>query len=388
MKAAAPEDALRHFDEALALISDDDSRRRADLLFRRGWTLRSVGRWDDGLKDWLEALPLYERLGDTRSAVRICRGIANYYIWSRRLEQTVEMLQRGLDIVGTDPSADRCRLLATAGLSQGGACNYGPGETMLKEAVSVAEQLGSESLLGEVLANKTAFHYYYNEFRESLEDAERGTALLRSAGDLWQLSACMQFSQYALLFLGQPGKAATICEETEPMADRVGHRGVIRLTSQCRGCTDLMLAGDLDGFEAVGREELEMRAHLGSTAEEGGYGILGLADFWRGNWTRARERLERAVGLEVEQTSMASTGAVCSDSRPTRQRMRRSISSKADGRSFRSLASPTRGVVGRSCLRPQRVSPSSSTERRRRSYTRSSWRRWAPAPSSPTMPTG
>ena len=295
MKAAAPEDALRHFDEALALVSEDDRARRAELLFRRGWTRRSVGRWDDGLEDWLEALPLYEALGDTRAAVRICRGVCAHYLWTRQIEEAAELSERGLDIVGTDASAGRSRFLAIAGLNQGGAGNYAPGDTMLTEAVAMAEELGSEPVLGEALANRTAFYYYYDEYRESLADGERATELLRSVGALWQMSSGMQFSQWAHLFLGHPAESATIREELEPLASRIGHRGVLRLVAQCRGFSALMRSGDLDAYEAVGNDELEMRVHLGRTAEEGGFGALGLVDFWRGNWTRARERLQRAT---------------------------------------------------------------------------------------------
>ena len=82
--------------------SEDDRARRAELLFRRGWTRRSIGRWDDGLEDWLEALPIYEALGDTRAAVRICRGVCAHYLWTRQIEEAAELSERGLDIVGTD----------------------------------------------------------------------------------------------------------------------------------------------------------------------------------------------------------------------------------------------------------------------------------------------
>ena len=55
MEAAAFEDALRHYDDALSLQPADDQRGRADLLYKRGLALHSLGRWEEALADWLEA---------------------------------------------------------------------------------------------------------------------------------------------------------------------------------------------------------------------------------------------------------------------------------------------------------------------------------------------
>ena len=52
LAAGAFDEALRHFDNALSIQSDDDARQVADLRFRRGQALRSVGRprkrWPSG----------------------------------------------------------------------------------------------------------------------------------------------------------------------------------------------------------------------------------------------------------------------------------------------------------------------------------------------------
>ncbi|GAG33532.1 unnamed protein product, partial [marine sediment metagenome] len=56
MSAVAFEDALRLYESALSLQPADDRRGRADLLFGRGLALRSLGRWDDALAGWRQAL--------------------------------------------------------------------------------------------------------------------------------------------------------------------------------------------------------------------------------------------------------------------------------------------------------------------------------------------
>ena len=50
----------------------DDRRGRADLLYKRGLALRSLGRWEEALADWREALAAYEELGDAEAVGRVC----------------------------------------------------------------------------------------------------------------------------------------------------------------------------------------------------------------------------------------------------------------------------------------------------------------------------
>ena len=57
--AAAFEDALRHYENALSLYPADDRQGRADLRYKRGLALRSLGRSEEALADWREALHMY-----------------------------------------------------------------------------------------------------------------------------------------------------------------------------------------------------------------------------------------------------------------------------------------------------------------------------------------
>ena len=68
--SAAFEDALRQYESALALQPADDRERRANLLFKRGLALRSLGRWDEALADWRQALDAYEELGEAEAVGR------------------------------------------------------------------------------------------------------------------------------------------------------------------------------------------------------------------------------------------------------------------------------------------------------------------------------
>ncbi len=61
--AAAFDDAVDYFEQALSLIPTDDQLGRAQLLERLSMALRSVGRWDDALRTMNDALDRYQTLG-------------------------------------------------------------------------------------------------------------------------------------------------------------------------------------------------------------------------------------------------------------------------------------------------------------------------------------
>ncbi|MCH8994897.1 MAG: AAA family ATPase, partial [Chloroflexi bacterium] len=82
LAAAAFEDALRLYESALSLQPADDRPGRANLLFKRGWARRSLGRWEEALADWREALAAYEEIGDTDTVGRISSEIAVQLGWS------------------------------------------------------------------------------------------------------------------------------------------------------------------------------------------------------------------------------------------------------------------------------------------------------------------
>jgi predicted ATPase len=77
IEAAAFEEALLRFEQALELVPADP-QTRADLDFGFGSALRSLGRWDEAIERWKRAIDAYVSLGERggRSRVLVCRGAA------------------------------------------------------------------------------------------------------------------------------------------------------------------------------------------------------------------------------------------------------------------------------------------------------------------------
>jgi predicted ATPase/class 3 adenylate cyclase len=298
MEAAAFEDALRHYDSAVSLQPADDRRGRADLLYKRGRALRSLGRWEEALADWREALAAYEELGDAEAVGRLSSDVTAQLLWGARYVEALEISRRGLVALGERVSADRCRLLGCAGLTLSQAGYYTAGDGMTTQAVAMAQELGDERLLGEALRYKTGHHWAYIQPREVVDTGLRAAELLRSAGDLWQLASMLWYVQWVVLLLGRFEEAAEIGEELEPLAARLGHLGALLIARRMRWVREFMLAADIDTFEEFARDDLELCRSASMPWISMSYSALGSAHFWRGRWQEALENSQEAVKLE------------------------------------------------------------------------------------------
>jgi class 3 adenylate cyclase/tetratricopeptide (TPR) repeat protein len=309
--ASAFEDAVRLFGEALSLQEADDPRGRAALLFKKGLAVRSLGRWDTDLDDWREALSIYERLGASEEVGRLCYEIAMHMGWAARVDDMREIVSRGLAALGDTVSAERCLLLAVAGLQ----ATWGPPETadyavaeeMFARALAMARELGDELLEGPILRNKAVHDHAWCRWRQVLEDA-RGAELLRAAGNLWDAVDLMSFVAIGLIGLGRLAEAEDVFEEVEREGERLGHASVVWQARLCRPFLIAWRTGDLDSAEQLARDATDFgeRHAIGwnfmSQAE------LGRVLFARGRWDEARAECARAA--ELEGASVVSDGYV------------------------------------------------------------------------------
>jgi class 3 adenylate cyclase/tetratricopeptide (TPR) repeat protein len=300
MAAAAFEDALRHYENALPLLASDDREARADLLYKRGSALHSLGRWEDALADWRAALAIYEEMGDADAVAGLCYWIAMLLGWVGRREEATEAVQRGLKALGERISADRSQLLALGANQLAAVGSYTEADEMMALAVAAAEEIGDEYNLGVALMVKSVNRWFHMQLRGSVEAGIQAAELLRSSDGIGALSDALWPTQWSLLLLGRFAEAATIGEELEPLAARVGDRGALLNAGRSRGPLAFMLTADIDAFEKFARGDLELCRTTGMPWISHSYTWLGFAHFWRGNWDEALQHFEEAVRLEPQ----------------------------------------------------------------------------------------
>ncbi len=298
LAAGAFEEALRHYENAIPLQPSGELRGLAGLFFKRGLARRSLGRWDDALADWRQALDAYEGLADGQAVGALSAEMVVQLLWGARFLEAVEIVRRGLIALGERVNADRCRLLAYGGATFSFGGNYAAGEGMISQALLMAENLGDRRLLGEVLAYKALGHWAYIQFPEALETALRAAELLRDEGALWQLADALWVAQSSALVVGELDRAHQIGEEVEPLAARLGHVGAARQARYSREDRELALTADIDRFYRYVQEEIELDRITGYGWVSSFYALLACIHLWKGRWPEALDAAEGAARLE------------------------------------------------------------------------------------------
>jgi class 3 adenylate cyclase/tetratricopeptide (TPR) repeat protein len=295
--AAAFDDAVAHFERASSLLERSSQDTRAELLERLAMALRSVGRWDDALRAMNEALDLYEALGRIDALGRLSWAMVSQLTWSARVSEAVQAARRALAALGDIASPDRARLLSAMGwaVSQGG--DHATATATFDQARTLAEQVGNERALADVLHMETIHHFGFTEFVEGVSAGLRAAEGFEREGALWDLCSVQAFVIYQDGALGSREQAIRLGDKTMATAERLGHVGAMFILLLGRARQAAMSA-DLDALDALGPRIIDICARGGLPWLYVGHLCLGLAAHWRGDAERAEAELQRAVELE------------------------------------------------------------------------------------------
>jgi class 3 adenylate cyclase/tetratricopeptide (TPR) repeat protein len=295
--AAAFDEAVAHFEHALSLLERGSQDTRAELLERLAMALRSVGRWDDALRTMNEALDLYQVLGRTDSLGRLSSTMVLQLTWTARIREAVQAAQRALGVLGDIVSADRARLLSATGWAVTMGGDYETAKAMFDQARALADQVGDERALADVLHMQTIHHFEYAEFIEGVSTGLRAAAVFEREGALWDLCSVQAFVIYQDGALGSHEQAIRLADKTMAIAERLSHLGALFMLLLHRAREAVMLA-DLELLKGFGPRMADICERGSLPWLYVGHLCLGLAAHWRGDAGRAEAELRRAVELE------------------------------------------------------------------------------------------
>ena len=158
LNAAAFEEALRHFGNALAVVPPQHQRERVRLLLALAQAQRSLGRWEDAFSTSEEALPLLESLGDVDEVGELsCRDHGMHLNCSFRSADALAVANRGLSVIGNRSDRARARVLAIRALAYSTACDHAAATADLSEAAALAER-PDDRLLSNIGMIEVAHH--------------------------------------------------------------------------------------------------------------------------------------------------------------------------------------------------------------------------------------
>jgi tetratricopeptide (TPR) repeat protein len=295
--AAAFNDAVDHYEHALSMMPADDQLVRAQLLERLAMAQRSVGRWEDALHTMNQALDRYEALGRAEDIGRLGWAMVYQLTWNGQLVEAVAVCRRTMAPLGDTASADRARLLSALGRALSASGDYAAAVALFDQARALAEQVGNERALADVLHMQTVHHLGYAELAEGVRVGLQAAETFEAESALWDLCSVQAFVIYQDGSLGSHEQAIRLADKTLGIAERVGHHGATFLVLLDRIRQAAMLC-DLPQVEVLGPQILDIGERAGLPYRYLAHVYLGLAAHWRGDAERAEAQLRKAVELE------------------------------------------------------------------------------------------
>jgi tetratricopeptide (TPR) repeat protein len=295
--AAAFDDAIGYFEKALSLMPNDHQLGRAQLLERLAMALRSVGRWQDALGTMNDALDRYQTLGQVEAIGRLGWAMVYQLVWTARFVEGVQVGQRTLAALGNTVSGDKARLLSALAFAISVGGDYAAATATFNQARSLAEQVGNERVMADVLHMQTIHHFVYAEFAEGIRVGLRAAETFEQESALWDLCSVQGFVIFQDGNLGSREQATSLSDKTLGLAERLGHLGAAFMVLSDRIRNAAML-GDLPQVEALGPQIVDIGERGGLPWRYLGHLYMGLAAHRRGNAERAEAQLRNAVELE------------------------------------------------------------------------------------------
>jgi DNA-binding SARP family transcriptional activator/class 3 adenylate cyclase len=310
IRTAGYEDALRHFEQAVAMAELAEPAERPQLFADRALARRSLGRYEDALPDWEGAFHRYEELGDPEAAARMCFEESFELWWLNRDGEALVWAERGLAALGDRETPQRAEMLGWTGVAGAWVSPYEHGAEMIDEALALAERLGDKRLVGYSLVNRALHRFAFGLQREVLEAGQEGTRLLRAEGDLWEVATLLAFMELAAVELGRMRLASELGEEVERLATRLGHSFALNVCHEpARSARQLAADPDLAELEAFARHHLAVAGAIGFRHMSGA--LLAHAAFLRGDWDEALRLAEEAVRHSPEHHSTSGMDWGC-----------------------------------------------------------------------------
>jgi tetratricopeptide (TPR) repeat protein len=297
-EATAFEDAVANFTDALALVPADDADARGELLERLAMAQRSVGEWDTALETMNQALDLYESSGQTEAFGRLSWAFVYQLSWAGRFVEGVSVAGRALAALGQVPSSNLARLLSAAGWAMSLGGDYPSSNAMFDQARSLAEQIGDDRALADVLHMETIHHMGFAEFDRGVHSGLRAAEVFEAQGARWDLCSVRAFVIFEDGAFGRTEQADSLAQPTMAMARRLGHLGATFMLLADSARRDGVMAGDLPALDGIGKQMVEVCEQGGLPWLYVGHLYVGLAAHWQGDWDRAERELRVAVDLE------------------------------------------------------------------------------------------
>ena len=209
---------------------------QANVLNNLGVDAYYEGRWQEALDHYDQSKALRERIGDVVGAATITNNIGEIKSDQGYLTTAAGLAEEAREVFATrrpPPAADACALEPRAD-RRARADELDDARRLLNEALEVAEEISSASLVDEVKTRLAEWAVLAREPEEALAGVEAALAAIReSGGGSLQNALAHRIRGYALEQLGRTRRGAAGVR-AEPRA-RARRRRDLRARADARG---------------------------------------------------------------------------------------------------------------------------------------------------------
>jgi serine/threonine protein kinase/tetratricopeptide (TPR) repeat protein len=306
LAAGAFDEALRQFDRAMSVEHVGVPRQIADIRYRRGQALRSLGRGDTALEEWHLALAAYEGLGDVDSIARTLYDVVWETSWQppgsplhrglSPIHAAKSIAQRGLESIGSKNDVVRGRLLALMSVWSARAGEaFQLSVARLEEAEEIGARVHDSRLTMELLDARAQLHFAYMQLPQTVDVGHRAVAMRQQHGELY--AACDDYWAVLLASYAQGclSDSLEVAGTLDTLAARVGHLPGQWNARIVRTWNELITSGDLVRLATLARADLEAAPLTNPVWQSFNHLVIGQVCFYAGDWSTARSEFDAAV---------------------------------------------------------------------------------------------
>ena len=293
---AAHEEALANIDHALSLVEAEQHPRTAELHAARGAALRSLSRFVEAVEAYERAVTCFIETGNVAGAAEASFHLGYIHLWNVDGPRAWAVIDRAVQLIGTEPSPLRHRLLLLKAVSLGVKGDMEASFAALSEAKQIEAALPESPADGFANMYEARIRYQAAQMQKADECGREALARFRASGNLWGEAEIFEPIS-AALWLGRPEEVEPLLRDSLLRAERVGHQNAIWACKLI--FAEMMMArGDLEGAERAARDAHEFAMAISAGWAYLDYLYLGVIAHYRGQFDEAVRWIRR--GIEIE----------------------------------------------------------------------------------------
>jgi len=223
---SAHEESLEHIERALSLWENDSDLQMAELLEQKASTLRSLGRPDEAVATYRNAIDLFESEGAYAKVAKASIALSYLQAWWHDSEAASRTMERAHKAVLGQDTQLLSSVLSMRAAIMSAAGEPAAAERMFDEVRSLHQTADIPS--HEPTQMLEEIHYYQSfQLEKVRQTCPRVTAACLESGDAWNASSVEFYGVWADIYCGHPDVGAGALPDAILRAEKIGHYGAV-----------------------------------------------------------------------------------------------------------------------------------------------------------------